>query len=83
MAWRSVAGFQSESTRTRREAPVRLRPTPPALEERRKARWVEAGELLKRSMRGWRAEGGVEPSRRRWGMERAVRREERRVRVEV
>jgi hypothetical protein len=30
IACKSVAGFQSESYRTKREAPVRFRPTPPA-----------------------------------------------------
>lgn len=32
----SYLGFQSESIRTRREAPMRFNPTPPALELRRK-----------------------------------------------
>jgi hypothetical protein len=30
IACKSVAGFQSESYRTKRDAPVRFRPTPPA-----------------------------------------------------
>ena len=32
VTWRSLAGFQSISYRTRRDAPTRLSPTPPALE---------------------------------------------------
>ncbi len=36
MACRSLAGFQSMSYITRREAPIKFRPTPPALELSRK-----------------------------------------------
>ena len=61
-AWRSFAGFQSESNRTSRFAPTRLSPTPPALQLSRNT--SPPRPSLKRFTSPVRRFGATLPSRR-------------------
>ena len=63
----SLAGFQSGSKSTSRDAPTRLRPHPPALLLSRNANWCFIGSLNS-STSFWRFPVPVEPSRRTKGM---------------
>mmetsp|Transcript_97546 Transcript_97546/g.314971 ORF Transcript_97546/g.314971 Transcript_97546/m.314971 type:complete len:344 (-) Transcript_97546:321-1352(-) len=64
MAWRSLAGFQSGSYMTKRLAPIRFRPQPPAFEESRKTKALGLSGLLKSSTSFMRLPMVVLPSRR-------------------